>query len=160
MNNVRSGDRRGAIPTSFAGQQYDSSQTVLCTVPQLSACGKFNNVFDASDSKRVAQNTQIEQRGLMRFRIADFSFQDTSLMLKSANENFFSVAQRCQFSSVRLRSLLHAKARCDRGRFWPSRPLRCRHRARVRCAPNSSSTRCSKAYRILWQQLTAASHIP
>jgi hypothetical protein len=62
----------GTIPTSFRGATIDSSQTVLCTVPQLSACGKFNNDFDATGSKRVAQNTQVEQRGLMRFRIADF----------------------------------------------------------------------------------------
>ena len=33
------------LPTSFAGQQNDSPQTVLCTVPQLFAHGKFSNAF-------------------------------------------------------------------------------------------------------------------
>jgi hypothetical protein len=48
-----------------------SPQTVLCTVPQLSAHGKSKYRFDATGSTRVAQ-IQIDQRGLMRFRIADF----------------------------------------------------------------------------------------
>src|SRR5690349_2264035 len=67
---------------------------------------------------------------------------------------------RRSFNLSRLRFLSHAKALRDRGRFWPNRPLRCRHRARVQFAPCSFSTRCSKAYRISWQQLTAACYFP
>src|SRR6185369_17249590 len=63
------------------------------------------------------------------------------------------------FNTAQLRFLSRAKARRDRGRFWPSRPLRCQRRARVQCAPDSSSTRCSKAYRTSWQQLTAACYL-
>ena len=71
MNNVRSSDRRGDNSHFIRGATIDSSQTVLCTLPQLSACRKFNKVFDATRSKRVAQNTQVE-RGADEIRIADF----------------------------------------------------------------------------------------
>jgi hypothetical protein len=46
--------------------------------------GKFNIFFDATHTVRVAQKTQIDQKGRLRFRIADF-FQDTSSALQSAN---------------------------------------------------------------------------
>jgi hypothetical protein len=48
-------DARNA-PTSFPGQYSDSPQTVLCNVTQFFARWQIITVFDATHSKRVAQN--------------------------------------------------------------------------------------------------------
>ena len=39
------------------------SSTLLCNVTQLLAGGNFSIVFDATHSTRVAQKTQIDQKG-------------------------------------------------------------------------------------------------
>jgi len=62
----------------------------------------------------------------MRFRIADFRL-GYKLNTEKRKRQFLLCYTEMLFTFLRLRSLLHAKARCDRGRFWPSRPLRCRH---------------------------------
>jgi uncharacterized protein YegJ (DUF2314 family) len=77
-----------AIPTSFAGQQYDSPQTVLCTVPQLFARRKFSNAFDATRSMRVAQNTRVDQKGAdENFWIADL-FSGYKLNVEKPKQQF------------------------------------------------------------------------
>jgi hypothetical protein len=53
-------------PTSFREAIKLLSSTVLCNVTQFNK-GNFSIVFDASHSMSVAQKTQIDQRGFMRF---------------------------------------------------------------------------------------------
>ena len=48
-------------------------------------------VFDATDSTRVAQITKVDQKGADEIFGLPTTFQDTGLMLKSANKKFFSV---------------------------------------------------------------------
>jgi hypothetical protein len=55
-------------------------------------------VFDATHFTGVAQIIQVDQKGADEIFGLPTAVQDTSLLSKSANENFFSVAQRCQFS--------------------------------------------------------------
>jgi hypothetical protein len=63
-------------PTSFAGQlKNDSPQNgaMQCnsTFSARQMRGKSVKFFDATDAERVAQNSRLTKRGLMRFWIAD-----------------------------------------------------------------------------------------
>jgi hypothetical protein len=67
-------DARKASHVIRGAKNYDSPQTVLCTVTQLCARSKSGNVFDATRSKRVAQNFKLTKWGLMRLSDCRFSF--------------------------------------------------------------------------------------
>jgi hypothetical protein len=67
-------DARKASHVIRGAKNYDSPQTVLCNVTQLFARSKSVTVFDATHSKRVAQNIKLTKRGQMRRSDCRFSF--------------------------------------------------------------------------------------
>ena len=79
-------------PTSFAGQYYDSPQTVLCNVTQLFARGKSVKLW-MPPTPSAWPKFQVDQKGADE--IFSDSAQDTSLTLQSANVSNTSVLNLC-----------------------------------------------------------------
>ena len=56
---------------------------------------QIGNVFDATHSKRVAQNFKLTKRGLMRLLDSRVSFQDTSLVLQICGQTILRLRRDC-----------------------------------------------------------------